>query len=225
MNETIWNECELTPSMLEVASERLSLRSLRRFGVYCCRRVESLMPEHSRQSLGLIDRQTEEFPDPTTMQRIRAIAIEGLNRLTPPIPSERMSGHRYVAQAVFRAASMNRSLLSRTAWDVCSAWAKFYEPTDMRPFRIELADALREIGGNPWHPPGQCDRDHLTADVVQLARTFVTTQDRTVMKILADALEEAGNVSESILSHLRGDAAHLNDCWVLWHLRDTGLRI
>ena len=225
MNERVWQICELTPSMLEAASERLSLRSLRRFAVNCCRRVEAQLPEHSRLALDLIDEQTREFPDPATMQRIRALAIEGLNRLTPPIPSDRMSVLRYLAQAVFRAASMNRSLLSRTAWDVCSAWAKFYEPTDMKSFRTELADALREIGGNPWDAPGELHRDHLTSDVVQLARTFLITRDNTAMKILADALEDAGNSSQPILTHLRSDTEHLEDCWVLWHMRDFGLRI
>lgn len=215
----------MTPPMLEVASEKLSLRALRRFAVHCCRRVESLMPEHSRRALELLDRQTDEFPDPKTLKDIRAIATEGVNRLTPPIPTDRMSVRRYAADAVFRAASMNRSLLSRSAWEVCSAWAKFYELTDLKPFRMELADALREIGGNPYHPPLELDREHLTDDVVQLARTFLMTRDNTVMKILADALEEAGNVSEPILTHLRADTAHLHDCWVLWHLRDYGLRI
>jgi hypothetical protein len=51
--------------------------------------------------------------------------------------------------------------------------------------------------------------------VVRLARELYQDGDFTAMPILADALEDAGQVNPEITSHLRGHGLHTRSCWVL----------
>lgn len=63
-----------------------------------------------------------------------------------------------------------------------------------------------------FHPPWIFAND---SAALQLARAIAYTGDFERMPILADALEEAGCVSEHILGHLRGGERHSRNCWVL----------
>jgi hypothetical protein len=73
---------------------------------------------------------------------------------------------------------------------------------------------LRCIFGNPFHPV-TLDPSWLTSTVTTLARTMYDTRDFSAMPIMADALQDAGCADEQVLSHCRGDGAHVRGCFLV----------
>jgi hypothetical protein len=87
--------------------------------------------------------------------------------------------------------------------------------------RRQQALLLRDIFGNPFRP-ARCDPAVLTADAVALANAAYGERalpqgdlDGTLLRVLADALEEAGCADESILTHLHSPGPHVRGCWAL----------
>jgi hypothetical protein len=84
------------------------------------------------------------------------------------------------------------------------------------------ADLLRDIFGNPFHPPPALDPAWLTAEVVALAEAAYADRllpsghlDPARLAALARALEDAGGEDAGLLSHLRGPGPHVRGCHVL----------
>lgn len=85
-------------------------------------------------------------------------------------------------------------------------------------------DLLRDVLGNPFRP-GRIDSGLLAwrdATIPKLAQAAYDERELPAgclqvdrLRVLADALEEAGCTSEVILSHLRGPGPHVRACWVL----------
>jgi hypothetical protein len=77
-----------------------------------------------------------------------------------------------------------------------------------------LADVQRELFPNPflllaWNP------DWFTSTVRDIASHIYAAHEFYSMRILADALQDAGCDDEQILTHCRGDRLHARGCWVL----------
>lgn len=94
--------------------------------------------------------------------------------------------------------------------------------------RAELCRWLREVFGNPFHPPAGSPRDSETVQTI--ARRVYDTWDFAGLPVLADALEEAGCTDAEVLAHLRGPgqsgagnphgfprtpSCHTRGCWAL----------
>jgi hypothetical protein len=73
---------------------------------------------------------------------------------------------------------------------------------------------LRDIFGNPCRQV-TFDPAWRTPAVVALARTMYDERQFGEMPFLGDALEEAGCISDQILSHCRGPGPHVRGCWVI----------
>jgi hypothetical protein len=83
------------------------------------------------------------------------------------------------------------------------------------------ADLLRDIIGNPFRPV-TLDPAWLSPSVLTLAQA--ASDERLMpagelcpsrLRILSDALEEAGCAEAAVLEHLRGPSPHARGCWVL----------
>jgi hypothetical protein len=87
------------------------------------------------------------------------------------------------------------------------------EPNGQRAEQL-IATWLRDIFGNPFHPP-TVDPAWQTGTVVSLAQTIYDDRAFDCLPILADALEEAGCTDPDILSHCRGQGPHVQGCFLL----------
>ena len=79
---------------------------------------------------------------------------------------------------------------------------------------LPQADLVRDIFGNPFRPVA-FDPAWRTSTAIALAQQMYESRDFAAMPILADALQEAGCEDEQVLSHGRGDEAHVRGCWVI----------
>jgi hypothetical protein len=85
---------------------------------------------------------------------------------------------------------------------------------------LDMAAAIREIVGNPFSPitPEPAWAEPVVQD---LARRIEAGRDFAGLPVLADALEEAGCLSEEMLSHLRCGGPHNFGCWALGRVLGT----
>ena len=80
--------------------------------------------------------------------------------------------------------------------------------------RVYLPAMMRDIFGNPFRSAA-IDPAWRTDTVLTLARGMYESRDFGAMPILADALQDAGCISEDILNHCRGPGPHARGCWVV----------
>jgi hypothetical protein len=87
--------------------------------------------------------------------------------------------------------------------------------------RLKVADFTLRLGLAPIIDPGwQSWNGGIIVRLVLQAR-----QDRGVLPVLADGLEEAGCVEAGVLAHLRGPGEHFGGCCVLDRLEEAwGIR-
>jgi hypothetical protein len=81
-----------------------------------------------------------------------------------------------------------------------------YEAPEMAVFRDLVPNPFLALS---WDP------DWLTSTVRDLAAQVYAAHEFYSMRILADALQDAGCEDEQILNHCRGDRLHARGCWVL----------
>jgi hypothetical protein len=80
-----------------------------------------------------------------------------------------------------------------------------------------LLKIVRDIFGNPFRPVS-VDAAWLVwngSRIPNLARTIYDGRRFDDLRMLADALEEAGCTDEQILSHCRMAGPHVRGCWVI----------
>lgn len=83
-----------------------------------------------------------------------------------------------------------------------------------RMSRSAMATFLRDIFGNPFSPV-TLDPSCRSSTVIALAQEMYDSRDFSAMPILADALEDAGLMDETILSHCRETTRHVRGCFVV----------
>jgi hypothetical protein len=76
------------------------------------------------------------------------------------------------------------------------------------------SELLRDIFGNPFRAES-VDPAWLNRTVVNLAQGIYEEHGFDRLPILADALEEAGCVSQEVLQHCRNQGEHVRGCWVV----------
>jgi hypothetical protein len=75
-------------------------------------------------------------------------------------------------------------------------------------------ELLRCVAGNPFRPV-TFSPEWRTSTAVTLAQQMYESRDFSPMRILADALQDAGCDNEDILNHCRGEGPHVRGCWVV----------
>jgi hypothetical protein len=126
------------------------------------------------------------------------------------------------------AATWAASATGALRWDESARWVFRGFPERSRiasvladPPRLPFADEphtlLRDLAGNPFHPPTV--RPEWLAwnggAVGRIARTIYDERRFDDLPVLADALEEAGCASPNFLLHCRRPAQHVPGCWLL----------
>jgi hypothetical protein len=81
----------------------------------------------------------------------------------------------------------------------------------------EQAQLLREVIGNPFRPVMFDPRWRIVNDgaALKIAQEIEEEEAFDDMRILADALEEAGCTDPDLLAHLRSPGPHVHGCWAL----------
>jgi hypothetical protein len=97
-----------------------------------------------------------------------------------------------------------------------TVFGRFRPPTwkDLEKGRRLQRSLIHDIFGNPFCPVA-FDSDWRTTTAVQIAKGMYDSRDFAVMMILADALQDAGCESATILDHCRGVGPHVRGCWVV----------
>jgi hypothetical protein len=99
-------------------------------------------------------------------------------------------------------------------------WARNWSRQDFGlPAKPSLSDAilaqiLRDIFGNPFHPV-TADPSWFTPTVLTLAEGIYADRAFDRLPIQADALQDAGCEDADILTHCRGPGPHARGCWVV----------
>jgi hypothetical protein len=117
------------------------------------------------------------------------------------------------AAYLWSAAAEARGLPALVARDVRGALALAARHAEPQ----ELCDLVREVLGDPLHPP-VCDPAWLRWSdgcVEKMVRTIFRGQRFAELPILADALEEAGCDNAAMLAHCRQARPHARGCWVV----------
>jgi hypothetical protein len=89
------------------------------------------------------------------------------------------------------------------------------DPDDPRTALMESwPPIIRCIFGNPFRPV-TFEAEWRTTTAVQIAKGMYDSRDFAAMPILADALQDGGCESATILDHCRGGGPHVRGCWVV----------
>lgn len=206
MTEQEWQASTHPRKMLKFLKAKASERQLRLFAVACCR---LRFPAWDLGDLA------ERYADgQVTSEEMSAIAENAL----------RTAGTWYrhmEAEDVDRARALIGAATARDG-DKAATLAVKVLGVEHRPAGAQL---LRDIIGNPLHPPPPLDPAVLAwndGTVRRLAETAYRERhlpsgdlDRGRLAILADALLDAGCADEDLIAHCRGPGPHVRGCWAV----------
>jgi hypothetical protein len=184
-----WDRCEDPQEMLAFLGRGASMRKLRLFTIACC--LGGWSPLYAGRCRSLVSL-AERYAD----GQAAAADLAGARRIA--YPEELLwtisPNPGEAARAVFRSGPCGRR-----------------EPK-------EYAGRLREVIGNPFHPPAPPEPAALAwhdGAARRLAGSIYAARRFGDLPVLADALEEAGLTDAELLGHLRGPGTHVLGCWAL----------
>jgi hypothetical protein len=237
MTEGEWLTGTDPDRLLRFVRGKAGQRKLRLFGVACCRRLGDLLgDERCRGLLDIAELYADRLASRQELQRAEAEARDAQRsaaefgaqaRAEAWRPHRADAGaeeraHRYTAEAeAIRAATFlaqTRGLaqamhetarLAARAQGLASAARQ--EPMSERLAQCGL---VRDLFGNPFRPMS-VEPAWQTREVVGLARTIYEERRFEDLPVLADALEEVGCTSASLLEHCRRGGAHVRGCWAV----------
>jgi hypothetical protein len=240
MTEQEWLVCTEPQRMLDFLRGKASDRSLRLFACACCRRVWRLLSEsRSRRAIEVAERYAdadrEQIPHDLFEEDLGLIIMSSENASEDLMATARSAAEEAQASAAF-AAFRCVTLTGQKGAEYASSnaiSAVFHSATAASApsaaaarlaERGQQARLLRELFGNPICPIIVDSRwlHWNDATIVRLTEAAYDerilpagTLDNTRLRILADALEEAGCTDGQILTHLRRTGEHYRGCWVL----------
>jgi hypothetical protein len=216
MTEQDWLEATDPLPMLDFLKDKTSERKLRLFSVACCRRFWPFLKEEcSKAALEVVERWVEGKASVEELLLAHEFAwqVRGTPARTAVCDASKVQW--YPGSAGVAASHAAWAGVGRSRADECKVQAVL----------------LRDIVGNPFHPPPLIPASVLqwSADLVpRLAEEAYQHRllpaghlDPDRLAVLADALEEAGCPDQDILGHLRQQgAAHVRGCHVVDLLTD-----
>jgi hypothetical protein len=216
-NEEEWLTSPEPGPMLRVLRGSPGARKWRLFAVACCRRVwDGLTDPRSRRAVEAAERHADGLAtDDELAQAWRAAWDASLE-----IPEPQDPARRAAAEAARACAWPVEEMTADEAFK--AAWFAAFTTTGL-PARTMGAERsaqcalLRDLLGNPFRPVA-VDPAWLAWDggrAPRLARAIFEERRFDQLRILADALEEAGCDDASLLTHCRGPGPHVRGCWVV----------
>jgi hypothetical protein len=229
MTEEEWLACTDPEALLTFLRGKASDRKLRLFTVACCRRIWGhLKNELGRRAVEVSECYADGLADKKELAQARsAVRCAGWDAVAAKVRKRPRDVPSFVAWCTVRetiaAAAMEAA--RRSVWVATST----IHPGgiivgDLAGERAEQANLLRDIMGTPFRPVA-VSPDLLSwhdATVVHLAQAVygerhlpAGTLDNDRLRVLTDALEEAGCNDEHILAHCRSGGEHVRGCWVV----------
>jgi hypothetical protein len=200
MTEADWLAHIDPQPMLEFLRGKLSERKLRLFTAACCRRVWNLLAdERSREAVVVVERLAD---GSVTRKEWSAARAEARAAAREDADLSNFSDQWRAKQA---AADALREDASEAARRVAHAYWRY---------RAKLAEYLRDVTGNPFRPPTDV-APWRTPTVLALAQQVYEELDFGALRVLADALEDAGCDDPILLGHCRGEGPHVRGCWAV----------
>jgi hypothetical protein len=230
MTEAEWLACGEPGPMLGFMAVNTSPRKLRLFACACGRHVwELLEDERSRRGVEVLERFADGLVDASEVESVEREARAAAQ--AQPATSEgqdNVPDRQILAEAVaytLLGSARTKEEYARIARDATFGFvlamatgSDRYCPMKETNAQIHL---LRELVGNPFRPValGPASRTPTVTCLAQAAYDErippAGTLDPVRLAVVADALEEAGCMSEDILTHLRSAGPHVRGCWVL----------
>jgi hypothetical protein len=212
VNERKWLSGVDLKAMLVFLRPRASERKARLFACAGCRRAGLAREERSRRAVEAAERYADGQAGPEELWRAYPALPEGARHVAVP----RAFGAVEAWAVALWAACPRQSLPASPA----VLWSVGAPPRRARagsPGRKELkaqCALVRDIFGNPFRPvpfnPGW-----RTSAVLSIAQRVYDEQDYSALPVLADALEDAGCDSRTLLDHCRGEGEHWRGCWAV----------
>lgn len=213
MTEVDWLQHSTDPQkMLELLRGMASERKLRLFAVACCKH----MFRRVRVPL-LYEREVE------VAERYADGAASSLELQEARLYSNSIAEHACMNTTEIEAGiDMADSAALNAAWGATQP-GTIMPDDDGKSEALLVAeqaiqcDLLRDIIGNPFHPVAlhPALRHWNDGTVVKVGQGIYDERAFDRLPILADALEEAGCMDESILAHCRQSGEHVRGCWVV----------
>jgi hypothetical protein len=241
MTESEWNSCNDPKTMLIFLRDKATDRQLSLFGVACTHRMLGLFPSAIiRRAVTFAERDADESASHEEMLQIQneieewrasartsqlshamtaaeSSAVLAASWLVYSRPLRRMALAREVARAAAAAvyeAANDRDAIRRAPADetVMVARATWQAAHAAQASETQAQAALlRDICGNPFHPP-IIDRAWLLPEVVYFARQIYEGGTFEWLPDLADTLQEAGCTNADILNHCRQPDQYVRGC-------------
>jgi hypothetical protein len=228
-----WSECNDAIALLRRLGKRATSRKLRLLVCAACRSIwPRLTDERSRRAVEMGEWFADDRIDPTELLEAADEAIEAAR-----VAREWIARADDSAQAAREATALNL-----VRWAVGPAQADYWQlprigdflkgvaatvfegpsrgPTVMQQWHAAQhrhADLVRDLFGNPfqrvkWQPVWLEVNDGV---VRRVAESIYEERAFEHLPILADALEDAGCDSATILDHCRQPREHARGCWVV----------
>jgi len=189
------------------ARER-SIRRWRMFAIACCRSVWPHLSEWGRRAVAILEEVAGgEAPDSHRAECAKSAPKPG----------------SCADRAVWKAIRAGKEARAHARYDIprhaLSAAGSHDGDPAREAVRKELADAARDVFGDPLRPPQPAfDRAWIVwndSTPLKLAQGIYEEQAFDNLPILSDALEEAGCTYADLLAHLRSPGPHVRGCWAL----------
>ena len=200
-------------------------RKLRLYYAACARRRYADLTAFQRGLLEAAEHWADRTPTRDLREELVRMGEENLHRAEEPDSLARLGQmiDRDPREWLAGVRTIPREEHLRHAWLLFQAVHEEIPARSQVHPSLHSADLLREVFPNPFRPPEWRERWR-TGDSVGIARKMYTSNRFHAMGELADALEEAGCQTPTILLHCReADAQHFRGCWVVdWLLDPAG---
>ena len=214
MTEREWLKSKSTAEMHPRCrrNRKRDLRKERLFACACCRRLwDRLTDPRSRAVVEAAEKYADGLIDKAALAAARVEAVRATREGSAPAP-----GGSYSPEA---AAECLGNLEPYDVFFACTARVTFvvasYRIGTRKAEQALQARFLRDVFGNPFRPMVFAP-EWRTDTAVALAQQMYDSREFGAMPILADALQDAGCDSESVLNHCRdAKQLHVRGCWVI----------
>jgi hypothetical protein len=200
MTEQEWMVCADPTPMLQFLASKKNKRKLAMFGVARCRHISRLCSDE--RGLIAID-VAERYAD--RKAKINEVRVACRNAREDATGIVRPLGHYVNEIAVLYNAAFNAYLVSEYALKAA--------PDQAGEKALQCA-LLREVFGNPFRR-FRISRRWLTPKVKQLCEQVYAESSFDQLRLLADALDQAGCTEADILRHCRNEGLHVKGCWAI----------
>ena len=204
---------------LSLTQQKRSDRKWRLFACACCRRIwRLLIDDRCMRAVEVAERFADSGATEDDLQAARdeanAAEVEHVLLPHPVVSHLRFRAATFAAYRVSGQAAYSASCYSQEAVEEAEGNANASE-------KLSQIHILRDIMGNPFNPV-TIEPAWLTPAVTGLATAAYeerhlpsSTLDNDRLRVLADALEDAGCDNTAILNHCRSGTQHVRGCFVI----------